>query len=137
MTAKPTDAAPLPNRPLSPHLQVYRPQITSGISIFHRATGIGLMLGMPVFVAWLVVLAGTPEIYAQFIGLFHNTVGQILLIGWSWALFFHFCSGLRHLFWDAGYGLEIKQVYITGYLALAVSTLMTLGLWLKVYGVLP
>src|SRR5476649_2375079 len=89
-------------RPLSPHLQVYRPQLTSVLSIFHRMTGVALALGLPVFVAWLVVVASGQETYSTFISYLQTTIGQILLCGWTLAFFYHFCCGIRHLLWDAG-----------------------------------
>jgi len=123
-------------RPLSPHLQIYKPQITSGMSIFHRFTGIALSFGLPVFVAWIVAVASGPAGYVQFTGLFHNIVGQILLFGWTFSFFYHFCCGLRHLAWDAGFGLNIKSVNSTGRVAIGVSVLLTIGIWLKAYGVM-
>ena len=118
-------------RPLSPHLQVYKPQITSVLSILHRMTGVGLSLALPVFVAWLVALSHGPECYAWLIGYAHTWGGQILLFGWVWAFFYHLCTGIRHLIWDTGAGMDIKQVYRSGYLALLASTLLTAGVWFK------
>ena len=126
--------APKRARPLSPHLQIYRPQLTSIMSILHRATGIALALGLPVFVAWLVALAAGEGIYNSFIDLFQNPIGQILLFGWSWSFFYHFCTGIRHLLWDAGYFLDIKGVYATGWTAVAISTLVTAGVWAMLLG---
>jgi succinate dehydrogenase / fumarate reductase cytochrome b subunit len=137
MTAKINVKPARPSRPLSPHLQVYKPQLTSGLSIFHRITGIGLAFGLPVLVGWLIVLAGPPDLYEQFISLFQTLIGQILLAAWTFAFFYHFCCGIRHLLWDAGYFLDIKSVYVTGYIVLAVSILATAAIWLKAYGVLP
>ncbi|HEU0117457.1 MAG TPA: succinate dehydrogenase, cytochrome b556 subunit, partial [Alphaproteobacteria bacterium] len=82
-------------RPLSPHLQVYKPQLTSGMSIFHRITGVALCAALPVFVAWLVMLANGPKSYPDFMNLFHNPVGQILLFGWVFSFFYHLCCGIR------------------------------------------
>jgi len=124
-------------RPLSPHLQVYKPQLTSGMSIFHRLTGIALAFGLPVFVAWLVVLAGGKKVYPDFMGLFHTAIGQILLFGWTFAFFYHFCCGIRHLLWDAGYCLSIKAVYTSGYIAIGLAIIGTVSVWLKVYAVVP
>lgn len=118
-------------RPMSPHLQVYRPQITSGLSIFHRITGIGLAAGLPVFVLWLMALAKNEKAYDQFLTCAHSTVGTACLMGWSWAFAYHMCMGIRHLFWDMGLFLEIKDVYKTGYIALAISTIITIALWCK------
>ncbi|MGE3622585.1 MAG: succinate dehydrogenase, cytochrome b556 subunit [Bdellovibrionales bacterium] len=114
-----------PARPLSPHLGIYRPQLTSVMSILHRATGVGLALGLPVMVAWLMALAAGPSVYDAFVGVFQHPVGQILLFGWSWAFFYHFCTGIRHLLWDAGFMLNLPGVNASGWVALAVSTLVT------------
>lgn len=122
-------------RPLSPHLQIYRPQLTSGMSIFHRITGVALACGLPVFVAWLVVTASDAQMYGNFVNLFHNPIGQILLFGWMFAFFYHFFCGLRHLAWDAGYGLTLKAVYVSGYITIALALLLTLAVALKVYGI--
>ena len=121
-------------RPLSPHLQIYKPQLTSGMSIFHRITGVALAFALPVFVAWLVVVAGGPQVYADFMKLFQTLLGQILLYGWMFAFFYHFCCGIRHLLWDAGYGLNLRAVYISGYIAIGLSLLATASVWFKVHG---
>jgi len=124
-------------RPLSPHLLIYKKQLTSGMSIFHRITGVGLTFGLPVFVIWLMALARGPNYYAMVMGLLRTTVGQILLFGWTWAFFYHFCNGVRHLIWDAGKMLSLKAVYISGYITLALSVVMTALLWLTAHGYLP
>jgi succinate dehydrogenase / fumarate reductase cytochrome b subunit len=123
-------------RPMSPHLQIYRPQLTSGLSIFHRITGIGLTLGLPVFVVWLLALSQSEDTYDCFLRCAHSIVGQILLAGWSWAFCFHLCMGVRHLFWDMGLFLDIKNAYKTGYIALAASAILTFGIWLKLLWVM-
>lgn len=107
------------------------------MSILHRITGVSLALGLPVFIGWLIVLAGGPDSYVQFANLFQGTIGQIMLFGWSWAFFYHFCCGIRHLLWDAGYFITIKGLYTSGWIALIVSTLLTIVVWLKAYGYLP
>jgi len=132
-----SSAAPKKPRPLSPHLQIYRPQLTTGLSIFHRMTGVALAFGLPVFVVWLMALAKSEKAYDCFLRGAHSPVGQILLMGWSWAFAYHLCMGVRHLLWDMGLFLEIKQAYKTGYTALAVSTVLTLGLWFKLLWVQP
>jgi succinate dehydrogenase / fumarate reductase, cytochrome b subunit len=126
-----------PVRPLSPHLQIYKPQLTSALSIFHRATGVALAFGLPVFVAWLVALSGGKDVYSNFISYFHCSIGQIVLFGWTLAFFYHFFCGIRHLLWDAGYFLSLPAVYRTGYIVLALTVLLTACLWLKLYGVIP
>jgi succinate dehydrogenase / fumarate reductase cytochrome b subunit len=124
-------------RPLSPHLQIYRPQLTSGLSILHRITGVALVFGLPVFVLWLVALARGPQAYASFLTCAHTLVGRALLVGWSWAFIFHLCTGARHLLWDMGLFLDIRQVYKTGYIAVAVSVVLTLGIWFKLLWIAP
>src|SRR5262249_39736711 len=101
---------------------------------FHRITGIGLCFGLLAFVGWLVALADGPKSYECFMRCAKSVVGQIFLAGFSWAFFFHLCTGVRHLLWDAGYFLDIKNVYSTGRIAIGVSTLLTIIVWLKAYG---
>jgi succinate dehydrogenase / fumarate reductase, cytochrome b subunit len=132
MPASPAKTA----RPLSPHLQVYKPQLTSGMSIFHRFTGIGLAVGLPVLVIWLVAIAQGSNSYNEFMGYARTCIGQICLFGWTWAFFYHFCNGIRHLIWDTGRMLTIEKVYLSGYIALGVSALGTVLVWLSIYGVL-
>jgi succinate dehydrogenase / fumarate reductase cytochrome b subunit len=113
-------------RPLSPHLQVYKPQLTSILSILHRATGVFLILGTLLFVYWLLALAAGPEAYAKAQGFFGSILGRVILFPWTFALFYHLCSGVRHLFWDAGLGFEIKSVYASGIAVVVVSLALTL-----------
>ena len=98
------------NRPISPHLQVYKPQITSILSILHRATGFALAVGTLLFVWWLISAAAGPQTYAVVEAFLSSWIGTLLLIGWSFAVFYHLCNGIRHLFWDAGRGFEIETV---------------------------
>ena len=125
------------NRPLSPHLQVYRPQLTSMLSITHRATGVALAVGTLLLVWWLVAAASGPEAYATVQGFIGSIIGRLLLFGWTWALFYHLGNGIRHLFWDAGYGFELKTAYGSGWLVLLASFVLTLGAWAWGYGRLP
>ncbi len=117
-------------RPLSPHLQVYRPQLTSVLSITHRASGVFLSLGTVFLACWLLAVASGPEAYAEARGFATSWVGQLGLLAWSGALFYHLCNGIRHLFWDAGRGLEIEQVNRSGWIVLAAAALLTGGVWL-------
>lgn len=117
------------NRPLSPHLQVYRPQMTSVLSITHRATGVVLALGTLLLVWWLVAAAGGPDPYATVQAFLGSILGRLMLFGWTLALFYHLCNGIRHLFWDAGYGFELKAAYGSGWLVLAASLVLTLAAW--------
>src|SRR5579871_6009078 len=118
-------------RPLSPHLGVYRWQITMTMSILHRATGVALAVGSLALIYWLVAAAMGPDAYADAQALFATGLGQFLLWGWTFSLFYHLCNGIRHLAWDAGWGFEIKTVYITGYSVWAAAALLTAGaLWI-------
>ncbi len=120
-------------RPLSPHLSIYKPQLTSGMSIFHKITGIALAVFMAVIVAWLAIVAWLPEWHDPFKDVCTSWFGRLLLMGWSWAFFYHFGCGVRYLFWATGRGLSLKDVYRWGYVALAFSFLATLALWTTVF----
>ena len=113
-------------RPLSPHLQVYRPQMTSMLSIMHRGTGVFLALGTPLLVYWLTQLAAGPTAYAQATELLSNWFVQLLLLGWTFALYYHLCNGIRHLFWDIGKGFEIQDLQRSGYAVIASAVVLTL-----------
>ena len=113
-------------RPLSPHLQIYKPQITSVLSISHRFTGLALAVGTLLLVWWLLAAAAGPAPYAQAQAFLGSWLGVLLLIGWAYALFFHLCNGIRHLVWDAGHGFDIATTYATGWIVVAVSTGLTL-----------
>jgi len=122
-----------PNRPLSPHLQIYRPQMTSILSITHRMTGVALTAGTLLFVYWLVAAASGAEAYETARGLIGSWFGRLLLLGWSLALFFHLCNGIRHLFWDAGYGYELPDAQRSGYAVLAATVFLTIVAWIAGY----
>jgi|SRR5690606_12590946 len=113
------------NRPLSPHIQVYKPQLTSNLSILHRITGLLLAFGLVVFVYWLYALATNPIAADQLRQWLLTVVGQILVYLWLLTFFYHFCNGIRHLLWDVGKGFSIEQVYRSGYVVLAASLLLT------------
>ena len=121
------------NRPLSPHLQVYKPQLTTFMSITHRATGIALAVGTLILVCWLIAAATGETAFNEVQAFLGSIVGRLLLLGWSFALFYHLCNGLRHLFWDAGKGFEIETAYMTGRIVIAASILLTIGAWLWGY----
>lgn len=118
------------NRPLSPHLQVYRPQLTSMLSILHRATGIALSVGALYLATWVMYAASNPKAYALFQSFNGSIVGRIVLGGWLFAAFFHLCNGIRHLFWDAGYGFELKDAYRSGWIVVGVSLIATAVSWI-------
>jgi succinate dehydrogenase cytochrome b subunit len=117
-------------RPLSPHLQIYRWQLTSVLSILHRLAGLALAVGAILLVWWLGAAADGPEAYATIQAFLGSWVGRILLFGWSLALFYHLCNGLRHLWWDSGRGLELKSVYAGGWTVVAATIVLTLIAWI-------
>lgn len=125
---------PSDDRPLSPHLQIYRPQLTSVLSITHRLTGVALSVGSPVLVFWLLAAAAGPQSYAALHGFLASWIGVVLLLGWTFSLFFHLCNGVRHLFWDAGYGFELESIYASGWAVVAISAGMTLVAWILSFG---
>lgn len=117
-------------RPLSPHLQVYRPQITSVLSISHRASGVFLAAASLLLVYWLLAAASGPEAYAAAQAFFGHWFMRLVLIAVSFAFFYHLCNGIRHLCWDAGWGFEIRQVIVSGWTVVIASLVLTLGFWL-------
>ena len=117
------------SRPLSPHLQIYRPQITFILSFSHRATGVALSVGTLLLVWWLVALAQGPEAFASAQGFVGSWFGRLLLLGWTFSLFFHLANGIRHLCWDAGYGFEIKTAEISGWIVVASAAALTVIAW--------
>ena len=117
-------------RPLSPHLQVYRPQITSLLSIAHRISGIGLSFGAVLFVWQLVAAASGPNAFDGFERFIGSWPGLSLLVAWSAAFFYHLANGIRHLVWDAGYGFTLEQTYRSGRWVLAASAVLTALAWI-------
>jgi len=118
------------NRPLSPHLQVYKPQLTSMMSITHRATGVALTVGTLLLVYWLSAAAMGPAAYADAARVLSSKLGQLILFVWTWALFYHLCNGIRHLYWDMGKGLDLESVYRSGKITLGASVGLTLVTWI-------
>lgn len=112
-------------RPLSPHLQVYKPQITSALSIFHRITGVALSVGTILLVWWLVAAATSDAAYGTVAAVIHTWLGHLVIFGWTAALWYHFCNGIRHLGWDAGYGYELGTVHATGRIVLIATAVLT------------
>ncbi|MDC1001731.1 succinate dehydrogenase, cytochrome b556 subunit [Alphaproteobacteria bacterium] len=119
-------------RPLSPHLQVYRPQMTSIMSIMHRASGAVLATGSLLVALWLVALASGSAVFNPVADAMQHPLGQLVVFGYSLALVYHGLNGIRHLMWDLRIGLEIKQVYQSGYFVLGLTVLVTATLWLAV-----
>ncbi len=113
------------NRPLSPHLQVYKPQLTSILSITHRGTGVFLSIGALLLAGWLLALATSPASFAKMQSLLVTWYGQLALLAWAFSFYYHLANGIRHLFWDAGIGLEIETTYKTGYVTIVASLALT------------
>lgn len=116
-------------RPLSPHLQIYRWQLTMTMSILHRMSGAALAVGTLMVIWMLLGLASGPQAWGVFQMFVTSWIGKLMLFGWSAALFYHMCNGVRHLFWDAGYGFEIRNAYRSGYVVLAAAVLLTAVVW--------
>lgn len=121
------------NRPLSPHLQVYKPQLTSLLSIAHRMSGVVLAIGTPLLVWWFVAVAAGSDTYESAQGFFSSGLGRLVLLMWSFALFYHLCNGIRHLLWDIGWGFELTAVYKSGWTVVAGSVVLTLVSWVWAY----
>jgi succinate dehydrogenase / fumarate reductase, cytochrome b subunit len=113
-------------KPLSPHLQIYRPQITSVLSILHRATGAFLSLGFIVFVLWLFFLLDSAYPKSQIAELYAGSFIRLVFVAWCFSFFYHLGNGIRHLAWDTGYGFEINQIRNTGLAVVAFAIISTL-----------
>lgn len=113
-------------RPLSPHLQVYKPQLTATLSILHRATGVFLVIGFLLLVCWLMALSKGAESYANVQGFLGSGIGRTLLLPLVFALFYHLCNGIRHLFWDMGVGFDLETVYASGRFVVVMAAALTL-----------
>jgi len=117
------------DRPLSPDLQIYRPQLTSVLSISHRVTGIVMSVCSVLLVAWLIAAASGPQTYTAVQELMRSWIGFFLLFGATFSLFFHLCNGIRHLVWDAGHGFMLRTIYASGWTVLATSVVLTIAAW--------
>jgi succinate dehydrogenase / fumarate reductase cytochrome b subunit len=117
---------PASERPLSPHLQVYRPQITSVLSILHRITGVAVTVGTLLLTWWLVAAAYGPEAFSRVQGFFGSVIGQLMLWGFCFAVWYHFANGIRHLAWDFGWGFELEQLRKSGIATVVFAVLATL-----------
>jgi succinate dehydrogenase / fumarate reductase cytochrome b subunit len=116
-------------RPLSPHLQVYRWQVSNALSILHRLTGVALSTGALVLVGWLFALASGQAAFAQLGWLLGSLPLQVCLIGWTFSFFFHLCNGVRHLAWDADYGFDKNVARRSGVGVLAAAVILTGAFW--------
>lgn len=117
-------------RPLSPHLSIYRWPITMTLSILHRMTGVAMSIGFVVLAIWLIQAAAGPEQYQYFRASMSTLFGRLLLIGWSFAFFLHLANGVRHLVWDTGRGFEKQQARTSAWFVLILAVVLTAALWL-------
>ncbi len=116
----------LPQRPLSPHLSIYKPQITSALSIFHRITGVAMAFGALLVTWWFVAGAVSPGYFDFVDGLMTSLIGDLVMFGLLWALMYHALNGIRHLIWDAGRGMDIETVNKSGIFVIGASLVLTL-----------
>ena len=128
------DAQPRPGmtrhpRPLSPHLQVYRPMLTMMMSIAHRITGIALYAGTLLLAWYLIAAASGPGAFALAAGFMASWLGLLILFGFTWAMFHHLLGGIRHFIWDAGYGMDHPEREYLAQATLAGAILLTALVW--------
>lgn len=121
-------------RPLSPHLQVYRPQVTSVLSIAHRMTGVVLAFAALLLTYWLASAAYGPESFARAQVLMESWIGRLVLFGFTFSLFYHLCNGIRHLGWDMGWGFDLVKLRLTGVIVIIASMGLTVLSWMMAYG---
>lgn len=119
-------------RPLSPHLFIYKWPMTMVVSVLHRISGLALSLGLVVLVAWLLSAAGGAAAHERFVSAMDSFPGRLLLALLSFAFFFHAANGVRHLVWDLGFGFEIPQANASGWTVIAATVVLTLAYWLAV-----
>ena len=117
------------SRPLSPHLTIYRKQISSVLSILHRMTGVALVAGALLLVTWLAVAAYAPAMYAKFYEVAAALPGRVILFSFTFAFYYHLCNGIRHLFWDIGKGFSILAMTRSGWAVVICSLLLTIASW--------
>jgi succinate dehydrogenase / fumarate reductase cytochrome b subunit len=120
-------------RPLSPHLSIYRPMLTMMMSIAHRISGVGNAVGFLLLAWWLLAVASGPERYAQVSSFFGSMAGRALLFLFSWSLIHHMLGGIRHLIWDTGRGLDKTSIEIFAWATIIGSTALTLAVWIAGY----
>lgn len=119
----------LRTRPLSPHLTIYKPQISSVLSILHRMTGVGLYAGLALITYWVWTAAYNPSHYAALHECLSSWIGKLFLFGWTLAFFYHFGNGIRHLFWDIGKGFTLPVMAKSGWAVVLFTLLMTGFVW--------
>ena len=124
------------SNPLSPHLQVYRWQVTSVLSILHRITGVITSLGSLLLVLYMLSFAFSRELFDIINLIINNVLGRTVLIGLTFSVLFYFFACLKHLFWDSGYGLDLITAKLTGWATVIVSSLLTIIIWFIIYGII-
>lgn len=124
------------NRPLSPHLQIYRPMLSMMMSIVHRITGAALYVGTILLVVWLVAAASGPSAFASVQAIYGSIIGQLVLFGYTWALVHHALGGVRHFIWDLGYGFDHASRELLIKAGLAGSIALTILIWMVGYATL-
>ena len=119
-------------QPISPFMlgSYYKFQLTSVLSFIHRVTGVLLSFGTLFLAYWLISIASGREAYEQVLGILNTNFGQLLLYCWAWALYYHLLNGIRHLFWDAGLGFELRTIYISGWVVVVGSIALTVISWI-------
>ena len=122
-------------RPLSPHLQIYRWTLTMAMSIVHRATGIALYVGTLLLVWWLVAAASGPAAYANVLAFTNSIIGRLIVFGYTWALMHHMLSGIRHFVWDLGYGFKPNEREALTWGALIGGIVLTVLIWIIAYAI--
>lgn len=121
-------------RPLSPHLQIYKLELPMVLSGLHRITGIALSVGSILLVAWIFSAVYSAEAFASMNRFLGGYIGQFVLFGWTFSLIYHSVNGVRHLIWDTGRLLEVKQIHTSGKIVLAVALVLTLLAWILAGG---
>jgi succinate dehydrogenase / fumarate reductase, cytochrome b subunit len=120
---------PKRTRPRSPNIQIYRPQLTSVLSIANRISGVVLSIYAVALVVWLIAAAAGPQVYSIAHVFIRSWAGQILLFGCTFSFFLHLCGGIRHLVWDTVHGFELRSIYASGWVVVAASVVLTVAAW--------
>ena len=121
------------DRPLSPHLGIYRWQISNTLSILHRMTGVMLSIGALMLVTWLISLATGIGPYLSVNAFLNGPIGALMLFGWTFCFFYHLANGIRHLAWDTGRGFEKQRARLSGVMVLVVALILTFGVWVTAF----
>jgi succinate dehydrogenase / fumarate reductase cytochrome b subunit len=125
-------------RPLSPHLTIYKPQISSVLSIAHRISGVALSVFALIFglTGFLYSIASGAKAYDEFVNCISSPLTMLVFFGLTFMLFYHLCNGIRHLMWDAGHGFDIPTMTKTGYAVIGLATTLTVITWIAILALL-